>query len=602
MGSWRRTHSCGELRAANIDSEVTLAGWIAARHDLGNLIFLNLRDREGVTQLRIDSDADPALREAAAGLRNEFVIAAKGKVISRGKDINKKVPTGEIEIEVSALDVLNECETPPFPIVEGKSRDAGEVSEDIRLQYRYLDLRRERMSRNLRLRHQVTTAIREHMNAAGFWDIETPILNKSTPEGARDFLVPSRKHHGTFFSLPQSPQQFKQMLQTAGVEKYYQIARCFRDEDARADRQPEFTQLDVEASFVDEDDVMGLMEGLVARIMKDVKGIGISLPIRRMTFAEAMSKYGKDAPDLRFGLEIADLSAAAKGCGFSVFEGALEKPYGCVRGICVKGAAKDFSRKRITDLEARLKSQYPRVGGLPWCKVEKGVPTGGIGKFLAENAAPWLEGLGAEEGDICFFGADEEDTVCSALGTLRLWIGQELNLIPENEFNFCWIVDFPMFEYSEEDDRWVARHHPFTSPQPQHLETLESDPRGVLARAYDLVLNGSEVAGGSIRMHRPSVQQRVFKALGIDEEEAKLRFGHLLQALGYGTPPHGGVAMGLDRFVMILAGEQTIREVIAFPKTLQARCLLTGAPDAVDDKQLEELNIRVVPAPGKPDA
>ncbi|MGE0434201.1 MAG: aspartate--tRNA ligase, partial [Planctomycetota bacterium] len=511
---------------------------------------------------------------------------------------NKKVPTGEIEIQVSAMEVLNECETPPFPVMEGKSRDAGETAEEIRLQYRYVDLRRERMSRNLRLRHQVVNAIREHMNAEGYWEIETPILYKSTPEGARDFLVPSRKQPGTFYALPQSPQQFKQMLQTAGVEKYYQIARCFRDEDARGDRQPEFTQLDVEASFVDESDIMGLLERVVARVMKEVKGIELSLPLPRMAYAEAMLKYGKDAPDLRFGLEIVELSAIAKGCGFSVFEKALEKKYGCVRGLVVAGA-KDFSRKRVTDLEERLKSQFPKVGGLPWFKVEKGVPTGGMSKFIAEKGAEWIKALGAKEGDICFFGADEEDTVCSALGALRVWLGQELGLIPADTFNFCWIVDFPMFEYSEEDNRWVARHHPFTSPKPEHLDILESDPRSVGARAYDLVLNGSEIAGGSIRMHRPKVQQRVFKALGIADEDAQALFGHLLHALSLGTPPHGGIAMGLDRFVMILAGEQTIREVIAFPKTLQARCLLTGAPAEVEQKQLDELGLKIAP-PKKP--
>ena len=598
----------GSLRAANAGEKVKLQGWVSMRRDHGGLIFIVLRDRSGNVQLSFNADEKPEIFKEAEKLRLEYVIQAVGTVALRDeKNKNPNMETGDIEIIVEDLEILNACQPLPFPIA-----DTDEASEEIRFKYRFLDLRRPKMQNALKTRYDVIHIIRSFMRDNGFWEIETPILTRSTPEGARDYLVPSRKYPGNFFALPQSPQQFKQMLQTAGVEKYFQIARCFRDEDMRGDRQPEFTQLDIEASFIEEDDIMGMTERLFAQIMKEVKNIDITLPLPRMSYAEAMQRYGKDAPDTRFGLELINCTELAKKVDFKLFTDALEAQ-GKVYAINASGAGKDFSRKQITELENDLKSQFPRVKGLLWTKIENNAAVGGIAKFFDETLTKELcEVTNAKDGDLLFFIADAEEIVFEGLGTLRLWLGKKLNLINENQFNYLWVVDFPMFEYAEEENRLVARHHPFTQPKNLDFEQANFDSsqaflgfgsevklyeaiNEIKARAYDLVLNGVEVAGGSIRIHNPEYQRKVFKTLSIDEATVEEQFGHLLKALSFGTPPHGGVAAGLDRLVMILSGFNTIREVIPFPKTLQSKCLLTEAPSVVEEKQLTELGISVIP-------
>ncbi len=598
---------CGSLRAENVGENVHLSGWVSLRRDHGGLIFIILRDRSGNVQLSFNADEKPEIFKEAEKLRLEYVISAEGTVALRDeKNKNPNMETGNIEIIVEKLDILNTCKPLPFPIA-----DTDEASEEIRLKYRFLDLRRPKMQNALKLRYDIIHVIREHLREKGYWEIETPILTRSTPEGARDYLVPSRKYPGNFFALPQSPQQFKQMLQTAGVEKYFQIARCFRDEDMRGDRQPEFTQLDLEASFIDEENIMNLSESLFAQIMKEIMDVKITLPLPRLTYEEAMHRFGKDAPDTRFGLELVNVTdIAGKVEGFGLFDDALAAE-GKVYSINAVRAGKDFSRKNITELEKELKSQFPRVKGLLWAKVEKEVLVGGIAKFFDESLTKKLSAtMDAKDGDLLFFIADAEEVVFEGLGTLRLWLGKRLNLIDDNKYNFLWVVDFPMFEYAEEENRLIARHHPFTQPANLDFENINFDNdkeflgfkslvelqktiNMLKARAYDLVLNGVEIAGGSIRNHKPENQHKIFKTLGISDETVQEQFGHLLNALSFGTPPHGGIASGIDRLVMILCGFSTIREVIPFPKTLQSKCLLTEAPSSVETKQLDELGISV---------
>ena len=585
-GWTQRTHTCGELRKADIDQIISLNGWVESVRDHGGLLFVDLRDRYGITQIVFGND--PSYQESMRVIRPEYVIAVKGKVAMRPDGmINPKIGTGEIEVEVETCEILNPSKTPPIEISETGN---AEPNEEIRLKNRVLDLRRRKVQNNIILRHKVSRCIREYMESEDFLEIETPILTRSTPEGARDFLVPSRLQEGCFFALPQSPQLFKQLLMISGYDKYYQIVRCFRDEDLRADRQPEFTQLDIEMSFINENNIISLIDNLIVNVLKNVLGREVKIPFERLTYGEAMARFGSDAPDTRFGLEIQDLTDAACETDFRVFKKVVEGG-GKVRAICVD-AKHPLSRKEIDDAEPFVK-QYG-AKGLAWLRFDEDGTRGSISKFLGEGGDQKLrDAAGAKTGDVLFILADEDRVALPALGQLRLEFGRRWNLMDRSLMNFLWVVDFPLFDWDDEEGRWTACHHPFTSPRQEDLQFLESEPGKVMARAYDIVLNGIEIGGGSIRIHSQEVQKAVFSAIKIDDEEAQHKFGFLLEALSYGAPPHGGIALGLDRFVMLLAGADSIRDVIPFPKTASGTCLLTAAPSEVSDTQLHQIGIRL---------
>ena len=585
MGSLRRTHNCNELGADNLDQEVILMGWILRRRDHGGVIFIDLRDRWGITQVVFNPEINPDVHEKAHQVRSEWVLAIKGKVERRPGDMaNRKLKTGEIEVLVNELLILNTSETPPFPLDEET-----EVSDNLRLQYRYLDLRRPEVSGNLVMRHNATQAIRNYLDANTFLEIETPMLTRSTPEGARDYLVPSRVNAGKFYALPQSPQLFKQMLMVSGMDRYYQIVRCFRDEDLRADRQPEFTQIDMELSFIGEDDIIEITEGMIKDVFAKTKDIELAPPFKRMKYDEAMTRFGTDRPDVRFGFELIDLTETLRGCGFKVFNSIIEKG-GAVKAINAKGCA-GFSRKDLDNL-TEYASRYG-AKGMAWIKIREDKWQSPITKFFNEDElAAMGEALEAEPGDLILFGADDTATVNQVLAEIRLELARRLDLIDKDTYSFLWVTDFPLVEYDTDRKRHSAVHHPFTAPFEEDLHLLETDPGKVRSRAYDLVLNGNEIGGGSIRINDPAIQERVLKVLGIDKEEAEDKFGFLLRALQFGAPPHGGIAFGLDRLMMILTGSDSIRDVIAFPKTQKATCPLTEAPASVARKQLTELHLR----------
>ncbi|WP_170007776.1 aspartate--tRNA ligase [Bacillus fonticola] len=580
-----RTHYCGEVPEAAINETITLKGWVQKRRDLGGLIFLDLRDRTGIVQVVFNPEINPEALQVAENVRNEYVLDIQGKVVKRSSEtVNEGLSTGKIEVVAESVTVLSKAKTPPFMI-----GDKQDVSEEIRLRHRYLDLRRPKMANALRMRHETTKSIRSFLDEERFYEVETPILTKSTPEGARDYLVPSRVHDGEFYALPQSPQLFKQLLMVGGIDRYYQIARCFRDEDLRADRQPEFTQVDIETSFMSQEDIIELTERMMAKLMKDVKEMDIAASFPRMTYVEAMSRYGSDKPDTRFAMELVDVSDVVKDSGFKVFASTIASG-GLVSGLTVKGAKDQYSRKDIdalTEFVARYGAK-----GLAWMKVEAEGLKGPIAKFFEGKEQTTLcTAMGAEEGDLLLFVADKRNVTQESLGQLRLHLGKALGLIDESAFHFLWIVDWPLFEYDEEDGRYYAAHHPFTMPKREDVDKLSTAPGEVLAQAYDLVLNGFELGGGSLRIYEKEVQEEMFKALGFSQEEAHEQFGFLLEAFEYGTPPHGGIALGLDRIVMLLSGVSNLRETIAFPKTASASCVLTNAPSGVADAQLEELHI-----------
>ncbi len=580
--------NCGLLRKEHVGQTVTLAGWVHRRRDHGGLIFFDLRDRSGLVQVVFNADISEPAHTLAEEVRPEYVVQVKGVVRARPEGlINPHLATGEIEVEVHELSILNAAKTPPFAINE-----ATEVRDEVRLKYRYLDLRRERMQKNLVLRHQITTFIRNYMDRNDFVDIETPILLKSTPEGARDFVVPSRLHAGKFYALPQSPQQMKQLLMVAGFERYYQIARCFRDEDLRADRQLEFTQLDMEMSFVESDDVRTLIEAMLVQLIESVSDMKIQQqPFPVLTYQEAMDRFGIDRPDLRFGMELIDLTEAVRNSNFGVFAHTAAAG-GQIKALCVPGAA-SFSRKKIDLLTETVKARGAK--GLVWMKAERDGLRSSIAKFLTEEEKDAIIRLtGANEGDLILAVADKPAVVAECLSTLRTHLGAELGLADPDTLALCWVVDFPLLEWSEEEERWVAVHHPFTSAKPEQWPLLETDPGAVLANAYDVVCNGMEIGGGSIRIHDAEHQSMLFRALGISDEEAREQFGHLLEAFSYGAPPHGGIALGMDRLIAILAREESIREVIAFPKTASATDLLLNSPSPISDRQLEELHLKIV--------
>lgn len=587
MNGLKRSHRCTEVTTAQIGQKVTLMGWVQKRRNLGSLLFIDLRDRSGIIQLVFDENtAKKEDLEKAESLRSEFVIAAEGIVRKREGAVNEKLLTGEIEIQVEALRILSEALTPPFPI-----EDDANTKDELRLKYRYLDLRKPRLQRNLRLRSQVTTFIRTFLAKEGFLEIETPVLNKSTPEGARDYLVPSRVHPGNFYALPQSPQLFKQLLMCSGFDRYLQIAKCFRDEDLRADRQPEFTQVDMELSFVDMEEVIDVNERLLAALWKEVMGVEVQIPFPRMTYAEAMDTYGSDKPDTRFGMELQNVSDTVSGCGFGVFTSALEAG-GSVRGINVKGQA-GMPRKKIDGLVEYAKGYGAK--GLAYLSVQEDRSyKSSFAKFMTpEELDKLVLKMKGEPGDLLLFAADENKTVFDVLGALRVKLASDLGMLSKDEFHFLWITEFPLFEYSQEQGRYIAMHHPFTMPMEEDLDFMKSRPFEARAKAYDIVLNGTELGGGSVRIHQSDVQELMFEALGFEKEDAYERFGFLLNAFKYGVPPHAGLAYGLDRLIMHMVKEDNIRDVIAFPKVKDASCLMTQAPNVVEDKQLEELSIRV---------
>ena len=585
MQGLHRSHRCTEVSNKNIGETVTVMGWVQKKRNLGSLIFVDLRDRSGLLQLVFD-DNDKEVFEKAGKLRNEFVIAAVGTVNKRAGSVNESMETGDIEINVTSLRILSESETPPIPV-----DDDANTKDELRLKYRYLDLRKPHLQKNLKLRSDVTTFVRKFMANEGFLEIETPILNRSTPEGARDYLVPSRVHPGTFYALPQSPQVLKQLLMCSGCDRYFQVAKCFRDEDLRADRQPEFTQLDMELSFVDVDDILDVNERMLQALWKEVLGVDVTLPLPRMTWQEAMDRYGSDKPDTRFGMELINVTDVVKDCGFGVFSGAVANG-GTVRGLNAKGQG-GMARKKIDALVDFVKTYGAK--GLAYIAMhEDGTIKSSFAKFMTEEEMNNLiAAMGGEPGDLLLFAADKNKVVWDSLGALRLELAKQMDIIPEGKWNFLWITEFPQFEWSDEQGRFLAMHHPFTMPMEEDIQYLISDPGRVRAKAYDIVLNGTELGGGSVRTHQADVQAKMFEALGFTPEQANEKFGFLLTAFKYGVPPHAGLAYGLDRLVMHMAGEDNIREVIAFPKVKDASCLMTDAPNVVDDVQLQELQIKL---------
>jgi aspartyl-tRNA synthetase len=588
MTGMKRTSYCGVLRMSDIGKEVTVAGWVQRQRDLGSLIFVDLRDRTGIVQLAFDENSEREIFDKAFTLRSEYVVMAKGIVRERSSK-NMEIPTGEIEIEVNELRLLSKSETPPFEIVEDS-----QTSELLRLKYRYLDLRRPDLQKNIIMRHRITKITRDYFDENGFIEIETPMLIKSTPEGARDFLVPSRIHQGTFYALPQSPQLYKQLSMVAGFDRYMQLARCFRDEDLRADRQPEFTQIDLEMSFVDMEDVLALGEGYIKRVFSEALGVDVPMPIPRLTYAEAMSRYGTDKPDTRYAMELFDLSDIVKGCGFSVFTGAI-KGGGSVRGITAKGAVTTLTRKELDKLTDTVKGIGAK--GLAWIRLnEDGTIASSFAKFMSEDEMKaLLNAAGAQIGDVVLIIADSKNSVVlSVLGALRIEVARKLDIIPNDKYNFLWITEFPFFDWDEDLQQFVAMHHPFTSPMDECLEYLETDKARVRAKAYDLVLNGIELSSGSIRIINPELQKRIFKLLGLSDEEAHRKFGFLTDAFKYGAPPHGGMGIGLDRLVMQMLGCESLREVVAYPKVQNASEPMTECPSEVDSMQLRELGIELI--------
>ncbi|MFA5554315.1 MAG: aspartate--tRNA ligase [Phycisphaerae bacterium] len=587
----KRTHASGTIRIEDVGKKITIAGWVHSYRDHGNLVFVDLRDRSGLLQLVFDPEKQPEAHKLARTLRDEWVIAACGIVEPRSEGMeNPKLPTGQIEVAVEKLEILNTAKTPPFEI-----DNAEKTAEEVRLAYRFIDLRRPKSQQRIKTRYRVSKIVRDYFDSLGFWDIETPMLGKSTPEGARDFLVPSRLVKNTFYALPQSPQLFKQILMVSGIDKYFQIVRCFRDEDPRADRQAEFTQIDVEMSFADTDDVISVHETLVAKIWKEILNIDVALPIRRMTYKQALDDYGIDRPDLRFDMKLKDISDIAAKSTFKVFTSTTEKG-GIIKGLCVPGGASKFSRSDIEKTLTEFVADYG-AKGLAWFKTKKenGQITlaSSIAKFFSpEQLTQIAERLQAADDDLLLFVAGDEKTVNKSLAPLRCRLGKQLKLYDESSFEFVWVVDFPLFEWNEDEKRYDSLHHPFTAPIPEDLGKLDTDPASISSQAYDIVVNGSEIGGGSIRIHQPQIQQKIFKLLNISDQQAQDRFGFFLRALEYGAPPHGGIALGLDRMVMLLTGTENIRDVIPFPKTQKGQCLLTGAPSDVDAKQLDELNLR----------
>ncbi|HIV39885.1 MAG TPA: aspartate--tRNA ligase [Candidatus Blautia stercorigallinarum] len=588
MKGLKRSHRCAEVTKADIGSTVTLMGWVQKSRNKGGIVFVDLRDRSGIMQVIFENgEIDQEVFEKAGKLRSEFVIAVVGRVEARSGAVNPNLATGEIEVRARELRILSEAQTPPFPIEENSK-----TREEVRLKYRYLDLRRPDLQRNMILRSRVSTLVRQFLAEEGFLEIETPTLIKSTPEGARDYLVPSRVHPGSFYALPQSPQIFKQLLMCSGYDRYFQLARCYRDEDLRADRQPEFTQIDMEMSFVDVDDVIDVNERMLAFLFKEVLGVEVSLPIQRMTWQEAMDRFGSDKPDIRFGMELTDVSDVVKDCDFAVFKGALENG-GSVRGINAKGQGA-MPRKKIDKLVEFAKGYGAK--GLAYIAIgQDGTVKSSFAKFMKEEEMTALiQAMNGENGDLLLFAADKTKLVWDVLGALRLELAKQMELLDKNEFKFVWITEFPLLEWSEEENRFVAMHHPFTMPMEEDLQYIDSDPGRVRAKAYDIVLNGNEIGGGSVRIFQDDIQEKMFEVLGFTKEEAYKRFGFLLDAFKYGVPPHAGLAYGLDRLVMLMAKEDSIRDVIAFPKVKDASCLMSEAPDVVDPKQLEELGIAVV--------
>ena len=587
MTGFKRSCMCGLVNETMTGENVTVMGWVQRRRDLGQLIFIALRDRTGIVQVVIDGNSEEEIFKKAETVRSEYVLAVTGKVALRTEEnINESMKTGKIEIIAEQMKILSESDTPPFQV-----EDNINVNDELRLKYRYLDLRRPSIFKNIQLRHNVVKTVRDFLSDEGFLEIETPMLQKSTPEGARDYLVPSRVHPGSFYALPQSPQLFKQLLMVSGVDRYYQIARCFRDEDLRADRQPEFTQIDMELSFIDIDDIMDVNERLIKKVFKEILGVDVKTPFRRMTWREGMDRFGSDKPDLRFGMELKNITEVVKDTEFVVFKNAIANG-GSVRAINAEGCG-HFPRKQIDSLVEFVKTY--KAKGLAWIVInDDGSIKSQIAKFFTEEKmAEIVKAMDGKPGDLILICADNDEVVFDSLGALRLELAKRLNLTKPDDYNFLWITEFPMFEWDEEENRWTAEHHPFTSPMDEDLPLLDTDPGKCRAKAYDMVLNGVELGGGSIRIHRRDIQNKIFNLLGFTDEQAQERFGFLLDAFKYGVPPHGGLAFGLDRMVMLMAGATTIRDVIAFPKVKDASCLLTNAPDVVDEKQLEELSIAI---------